>query len=248
MTAETITTTEIKSLLKEAASRDQRTTDKADIIAWYQDLNVAGVRYADASAALSHYYAEIWPKQDPKLRFRATAPVIIEIVRKIREKRHEAAGFIYEPVAGETGAEYAIRRRQQLRAVGDGRHPVYSAHVLSHDVDEHKRRLAELVSGVDQRLPLPPEISDILAPCRTGPKSIRCPKCSAGPKSGCTNGNGKPMAAPHPARVDAHAVQTADCPECHVTAGEGCREMGEPYPGGAHPGRVRAVTADRSGS
>ena len=52
------------------------------------------------------------------------------------------------------------------------------------------------------------------------------------------------MTALHPARVDAHAVQTADCPECHATPGDSCREMGEPYRGGAHPGRVKAASAN----
>jgi len=97
------------------------------------------------------------------------------------------------------------------------------------------------VADVAKARALPAEIADALAPIRTGPKSIRCPKCSAKPKDCCTNGNGKPMTALHPARVDAHAVQTADCPECHATPGDSCREMGEPYRGGAHPGRVKAA-------
>lgn len=232
---ETISDAETNRLLQEAAMRDQRTIGATDIAAWYTDLNVAGIGYDDALAAVSRYYSVHWPKQPPAQRFRLTAPVLIELVREIRERRHQAANFIYEPDPDETGAEFVQRLRTQQRAVGDGYAPAHSTAELS------PRPVAALIAGVAQAMPLPPEINDILAPRRTGPKSIRCPKCSAGPATRCTNDNGKPMSAPHPSRVDAHAVQTADCPECYATAGDGCREMGEPYRGGAHPGRVKAA-------
>ena len=232
---ESITLEQVEELLDLAAVRDQRTTDPADHVAWWTDLNVARVSSADAKLALAKYYAEVWPRQDPRHRFRATAPVLIEIAQKIRAQRHEVANFVYEPVDGETGAEYAKRKQAQLRAVGDGYAPAHSMAELS------PRPVAALVAGIANAKALPPEIADVLAPRRTGPKSIRCPKCSAAPRTRCTNDNGKPMTAPHPTRVDAHAIQTADCPECYATAGGGCREMGEPYPGGAHPGRVKAA-------
>jgi hypothetical protein len=233
---ESITLEQVEQLLDLAAARDQRSTDPADHVAWWTDLNVARVSFADAKLALAKYYAEVWPRQDPRHRFRATAPTLIETVRDIRKQRHEKANFVYEPDPDETGAEYARRKQAQLRAVGDGCVPAYSTAELS------PRPVAALVAGVASARALPPEIADVLAPRRSGPRSIRCPRCSAAPRVLCTNGNGKPMDAPHPARIDAHAVQTADCPECYANAGDGCREMGEPYPGGAHPGRVKAAS------
>jgi len=232
---ESITLEQIEQLLDLAAVRDQRSTDPADHVAWWTDLNVARVSFADAKLALAKYYAEVWPRQDPRHRFRATAPVLIEIVGDIRKQRHEKANFVYEPDPDETGAEYARRKQAQLRAVGDGHVPAHSTAELS------PRPVAALVAGVASVRALPAEIADALAPRRTGPRSVRCPRCSAAPRVLCANGNGKPMNAPHPARIDAHAVQTTDCPECYVVAGDGCREMGEPYRGGAHPGRVKAA-------
>lgn len=233
---ETITDAETNRLLQEAAMRDQRTIGATDIAAWYTDLNVAGIGYNDALAAVSRYYSVHWPKQPPAQRFRLTAPVLIELVREIRERRHQAANFVYEPDPDETGAEFVQRLRAQQRAVGDGYAPAYSMAELS------PRPVAALVSGIADAKALPLEITGLLAERRFGAKSLRCPKCSAGPGCRCTNDNGKPMAGLHPSRVDAHAVQTADCPECYATAGDGCREMGEPYRGGAHPGRVKAAS------
>lgn len=232
---ETITDVETNRLLQEAARRDQRSIGANDIAAWYTDLNVARVGYDDALAAVSRYYSIHWPKQPPAQRFRLTAPVLIELVGEIREQRHRAANFIYEPDPNETGAEYARRKQAQLRAVGDGYVPAHSTAELS------PRPVAALVAGIANAKALPPEIAGVLAPRRTGPKSVRCPKCSAEPGRGCTNGNGKPMFDLHPSRLDAHAVQNADCPECYANAGDGCREMGEPYRGGAHPGRIKAA-------
>lgn len=233
---ETITDEETNRLLQEAARRDQRSIGVNDIAAWYADLNVARVGYDDALKAVSRYYSIHWPKQPPAQRFRLTAPVLIELVDQIREQRHRAANFIYEPDPDETGAEYARRKQAQLRAVGDGHVPAHSVAELS------PRPVAALVAGIASAKALPPEIAGLLAERRFGAKSIRCPKCSAAPAVRCTNDNGKPMTGLHPSRVDAHAVQNADCPECYANAGDGCREMGEPYPGGAHPGRVKAAS------
>jgi hypothetical protein len=232
---ETISLDEIDKLLKSAASRDQRSTDVADALAWWADLNRARVSYADAADALSHYYASVWPRQDPKFRFRATAPAVIEIVHEARRRRHEHANFVYEPCVGETGAQYVARLRSQLTAVGDGDPPLHSTAEL------RPRPVAALVAGIADAFALPPEIADILAPRRTGPRSVRCPVCSAAASEKCTTDAGRTMDSPHPSRIDAWAIDAADCPECHSPAGDGCRQMGQPYPNGAHPGRVKAA-------
>lgn len=241
MSTESITSAEVMALLKSAASRDQRTTDTADILAWYQDLNVAGVSYSDASTALTHYYAEIWPKQDPKFRFRATAPVVIEIVRDIRRKRHEAANFVYEPVDGETGAEYAARLQRQLRAVGDGQQPAHSTRELSHNPNG-VRQLTAMVSSVSQRMPLPPEIAEVLANARPPGLEVTCPRCHAEPGRKCTDpGTGRHMKRLHDSRVAAWAIVANPCPECRSAVGSACTELGEPYRDHAHQTRISAA-------
>jgi len=234
MTHETITDEETNRLLKEAAMRDQRTIGATDIAAWYTDLNVARVNYDDALAAVSRYYSIHWPKQSPAERFRLTAPVLIELVREIRNKRFEQANFVYEPDPEETGAQYVQRLRMQLAAVGNGYAPAHSTAELS------QRPVAALVAGVAEAKRMPAKVFNLPADRRFGPRSLRCPKCSAEPRARCTTENGRPMHAPHPMRIDAHAVQIATCPECHAAPGDGCRQMGEPYPG-AHPGRVKAA-------
>lgn len=239
---ETITDEETNRLLKEAAMRDQRTIGATDIAAWYTDLNVAGVGYDDALAAVSRYYSIHWPKQPPGQRFRLTAPVLIELVGEIRERRHVNANFVYEPDPDETGAEYARRKQAQLRAVGDGHQPTYSARELSRSVDDNKRQLAELVSGVDQRMPLPPEIAKVLANARPAGLEVTCPRCHAEPDRKCTDpGTGRHMKRLHDSRVAAWAIVASACPECRAPVGEVCTQLGEPFRDHAHQTRIKAA-------
>jgi len=239
---ETITLPEIGELLALAAARDQRSTGTADNVAWWQDLNAARVTFKDAKLALTRYYAEVWPKQDPRQRFRATAPVIIEIVRGIRERRHEDANFVYEPVDGETGAEYAARYQRQLRAIGDGYVPTYSTREITRSVDDNKRQLAELVSGVDQRMLLPPEIAKVLASARPAGLEVSCPRCHAEPNRKCTDpGTGRQMKRLHDSRIAAWAIVANPCPECRAAVGSACTELGEPYRDHAHKTRIDAA-------
>lgn len=240
-TAETITDDEINKLLKAAAARDQRTIGAADILAWYQDLNVAGVRYADASEAVARYYAIHWPRQATGERFRLTSPVLIELVREIRNARHVAADFLYEPVAGETGTEYAARLRTRLRAVGDGHRPAHTTAELGMNPDG-KQDLAELVSGMSQRMPYPPEIADVLNRARPAGSQISCPRCHAEPGKKCLNpATGTQMARLHDSRIAGWAILCEACPDCRVAIGNVCRELGQPYRDHAHKVRINAA-------
>lgn len=241
MTTETITQEEINSLLKAAAARDQRTIGPADILAWWQDLNIAGVRYPDASEAVARYYAIHYPRQAPHQRFRLTSPVLIELVREIREARHVAADFLYEPEVGETGAQYAARLQAQLRAVGDGQKPAHTMAEIGMN-PEGQRKLAELVSGMSQRLPYPPEIAEVLNRARPTGSQIECPRCHAKPGRKCSNpATGRPMSELHPMRIAQWAILGEACPQCRQPIGEACRELGQPYRDHAHQARIEAA-------
>lgn len=237
---ETISMDEVTALLKAAAARDQRTVDAIDTLAWYQDLNTARVHYRDASAALSDYYVNVWPRQDAKQRFRATAPVLIEIVREIRKKRLAESDFCYEPQHhDESGWEYSRRLRAQIAAVADGRQPEQPAgRVLK------PRPVAELVASVAAARALPPEIVEILKPRRNPARTVTCPYCKAVKGSPCRNGAGRdlPGGALHPSRTEVWTIAVAPCPLCRAPAGEVCQELGKPYPHGCHPSRIESAT------
>lgn len=238
---ETITDEETNRLLKEAAMRDQRTIGATDIAAWYTDLNVAGINYADALAAVSRYYSVHWPKQPPGQRFRLTAPVLIELVLEIREKRHVDAGFLYEPVPEETGREFADRLQGQLRAVGDGFQPAHTTRELGENPDG-QRQLAELVSGVAQKMPT--EVAEVLARARPTGSQVTCPRCRAVPNRKCTDpATGRQMGRLHDSRIAAWAIADGPCPDCRAAIGQACQELGRPYHDHAHPTRIAAARA-----
>jgi hypothetical protein len=243
MTDEAITQDEINNLLKAAAARDQRTVGAADILAWWQDLNIANVRYADASEAVARYYAIHWPKQPPNQRFRLTSPVLIELVHEIRNARHVASDFLYEPVAGETGAEYAARLQSQLRAVGDGQEPAHTMAEIGMN-PEGQRKLKELISGMSQRMPYPPEIAEVLNRARPAGSQISCSRCHAKPGAKCSNpATGKTMARLHDSRIAGWAILCEACPDCRAAIGDVCIELGQPYRDHAHQARIDAARA-----
>lgn len=236
---EIITVDEVTALLKGCQARDQRTIGPGDTLAWWQDLNTARVGYADASAALSHYYANVWPRQDPRQRFRATAPVLIELVLAIRKQRLADSDFTYEPRHWEeTGAQYVVRLRGQIAAVADGREPDQPAgHALL-----RKRPVAELIAGVAAARVLPPEIADVIARRRPQARSIDCPYCNAPRGANCKGPAGKDLSTGvHPGRIDSWAVAVAGCPTCFADPGKPCTENERPFPHGAHRGRADAA-------
>jgi len=241
ITGETITEDQINNLLKAAAARDQRTVGAADILAWYQDLNIARVRYADASEAVARYYAIHWVRQPPNQRFRLTSPLLIELVREIREARHVNADYLYEPVDGETGAEYAARLQAQLRAIGDGQPPAHTTAEIGMN-PAGKEKLAELISGMAGRMPYPPEIAEVLDRARPAGSQITCPRCHAKPNAKCSNPvTGKAMNRLHDSRIAGWAILGETCPDCRAPIGEACRELGAPYKDHAHAARIEAA-------
>jgi hypothetical protein len=236
----TISATEVGRLLALAAARDQRTVGDADTLAWHADLNAAGVTFADAEAALTRYYATIYPKEEPARRFRITAPVIIELVGKARAQRLE--GFVYQPGDPfETGGESAARRRAQIAATAEGRAPAG----LAAPAIMRPRPVAELVSGAVAAHKLPREVAEILDRRRKPAHTVPCPwePCRARASQPCTNQRGQQRDEPHPSRVDAWVIQTAACPTCRAAVGDPCRvpTTGDLFPHGVHRERPAAA-------
>lgn len=241
MINETITEDRVNELLKQAASRDQRTIATADIIAWYQDLNAVGITYPDAAEALVRYYAVHYPKQLPGQRFRLTSPMLIELVREIRNARLEASDYLCEPVLGETGAEYAARLQRELRAAADGQRPVHTTAEIGMN-PEGQRKLKELIAGTSQRMPYPPEIAEVLDRARPAGSQITCPRCHAKPNRKCSNpATGKAMERLHDSRIAHWAILGESCPDCRAPIGAACRELGQPYRDHAHKARIDAA-------
>lgn len=229
---ETISMDEVIDLLGQVTARDQRSTGEADVTTWWHDLNTARITYRDAQAAANHYYAVVWPAQKPQDRFRLTAPVVIELVRKAHAER--LANFVYEPTPGETGAEFVERYDQQRDAVASGQVPP----VPSITQALRPRPIAALVAGVAAARVLPPEIADVIAKRRPPGRSIRCPGCGAAPNAPCRTGSGRELKTVHPSRLDAWATADRPCPACGAAVNAPCREYGQIYRGGAHRERI----------
>lgn len=233
----TITINEVVGLLEQLTARDQRTTGNADLATWFHDLNTAHVSYQDAQQAANYYFAVVWPAQKEQDRYRLTAPKIIELVRKVHRERLE--NFVYQPIPGETGAEFIANYNRQRDAIASGQVPP----VPSITQALKPRPVAVLVAGVAAARVLPPEIADIITRRRPPATSIRCPACNAQPNERChAAGTSRELTQPHPSRLEVHATAAAGCPTCEAAPGDPCREYGQPYRGGAHRARIEAAT------
>lgn len=209
---ETIDFAQVGLLLGLAAARDQRTVGEADTLAWHQDLNAAGITYADAEAALTHFYAVTMAALQPRDRRRITTPDIISIARRIRRERLE--NFRYEPSPNETTGEYLRRLRGQIAAVASGQTPVQQSNVRQLEGGPHPA-VARALAGVGRAVPdgdgAPAESPG--RPPRLGPLSVRCPECQAPVGRKCRSGTSGHWRRPHRARRDAARVAGGQTPE-----------------------------------
>ena len=199
---ETITPQEIGDVLAMAAARDQRTVGDGDILAWYDDLNAAGITFADARQALSRFYVQQAGIPADR-RFRITTPDLIELVRKTRRER--VANFVYEPLdREETGDEFRTRYRAQLDAVASGRVPAPAQRPMleggpSPDLARKLRGLLKAVPSNETDAATSPTDP---AP-QIGAMTVPCPRedCKALIGRQCKFPTGKLRPKPHPARV-----------------------------------------------
>jgi hypothetical protein len=199
--SETITAKEVGEVLAMAAARDQRTVGDGDVLAWYDDLNEAGLTFQDARRALSRFYVQ-QASIPADRRFRATTPDVIELARKIRRER--VANVVYEPLPGqeETGADFVRRYRAQLDAVGSGRMdaPTERPMLTGGPAPE----LIPLLRGMLQAVP-EEDAAEAAAPVRpvaVGAMTVACPRPECGAHVGqkCKFPTGKLRPKPHPAR------------------------------------------------
>jgi hypothetical protein len=190
---------EAGQLLGLAAARDQRTVGDADVLAWHADLNTAGVSYADASAALTRFYAVDMAGLEPEKRRRVTTPDVIGIARKIRNER--LANFTYEPPPGDSDPDYVRRLRGQIEATASGQVPPPRERPALEG--EPSAQMRALVAGIGR--PVADTDEEAAAEAerdtvrRSGPLGRECPKCAAAIGRPCRTPRGKER-APHPAR------------------------------------------------
>ncbi|EMF31104.1 hypothetical protein H114_00707 [Streptomyces gancidicus BKS 13-15] len=197
--SESITYEQVGELLGLAAARDQRTVGDADIMAWHDDLNGAGVTYGDARNALAMFYVEQANVQ-AEHRFRITSPDVIRLARKIRAER--VRNYVYEPVdPDETVEQCQARMRAQLRAIADGRVQVPQQRPALEGGPAPE--VAAALRGLLRAVP-DDEDGEQTAPPRVGAMTVTCPRpdCKARIGQHCKRPSGKPRTEPHPARVD----------------------------------------------
>ncbi|MFG2225353.1 hypothetical protein [Streptomyces sp. NPDC048644] len=207
-----ITYEQAGELLGLAAARDQRTVGEADILAWHDDLNAAGIAYDDARAALTRFYVAQGELRAED-RFRATTPDVIHHARALRRQRLE--NFTYEPPpASDADPQYLARLRGQLAATADGRVPALSA-APALEGGPHLRFMKELEArGYEVGRPMPEDEDDsttaeVAKVRRPGPLGVECPSCNAPIGRPCKTRFRKGVPRPHGARRRVAAGQPA---------------------------------------
>lgn len=223
---------EAAQLLGYCAAFDNRKPSQAAAVAWSSALKDVPLD-ADAKAAVDAYYTTAPKDPDAKLWI---LPHNVRTLRaKIRSARLE--NFQYEPIEGETTAEYLTRYRGQVQAIASGR---YAIPVGRHAIEggPSKQFMAELedrgwqgVRTIDEEgRPVDAELIDTVR--RSGPLGIACPSCQAAIGRPCkTPGGsekqpmGKPRLKPHSARLRATGGHDMQTPEQRAAEEQRIRDM-----------------------
>ena len=219
--------TEVKALLALAALYDRRPVSDADVAAWLPLMQ--HMESEDAQAAVLEHYAES--------RYPMTPHDVSHGVRKIRNRRIDESGYMYNaPDPNEPPEVYVRRYRAQLAAVADGEEIPPQAQALK------QRPVAELISGIASKTRIPEEVQQVLERRRHPAMASVCPACRATAGEVCQSGTGRPLTSRmHPSRVETWAVGFTACPECASPRRMGCLELGHPYKHGVHSARVAAA-------
>lgn len=219
---------EAAELLGHCAMFDNRKPSQGAAIAWASALNDVPLD-ADAKAAVATYYTTSPKDPDGKLWI---LPHHVRTFRaKIRSARLE--NFQYEPVDGETAAEFIARYQGQIRAVASGR-VTPPANRLALEGGPSKAFLAELEArGYEVGRPVPDsdEQAVIDSVRRAGPLGVECPACGAALGRPCKTPNGsdkqplgKPRLKPHSARLRAAIGESELTPAQQLAEEERRRE------------------------
>ncbi|MFD6113645.1 hypothetical protein ACFWG0_26530 [Streptomyces yangpuensis] len=223
---------EAATLLGYCASFDNRKPSQAAAIAWSSALNDVPLD-ADTKAAVDAYYTT--PPKDPEAKLWILPHNVRTLRSKIRSKRLE--NFQYEPIEGESTAEYLARYRGQVQAIASGRYPAPTARLALEGGPSR-----ELMAGLeargwqgnrivdDEQRPVEAELIDEVR--RSGPLGLVCPTCQAAIGRPCkTPGGsekqplGKSRVKPHTARLRAASGRSGQTPEQRAAEEQRIRDM-----------------------
>lgn len=202
---------EAAELLGHCAAFDNRKPSVAARAAWAAALHDIPLD-ADTKAAVASYYTTAPKDPDAKLWI---MPHHVRTLRsKIRSARLE--NFQYEPIPGETDAEFLARYRGQVQAIASGRRPAPTGRLVLEGAapKEFVRELAARGWEGNRTVPdsdeeaATAELLDTVR--RVGPLGVQCPACGAAMGRPCkTPGGtrkhvlGRPRPKPHNARMRA---------------------------------------------
>ncbi|MFF4848750.1 hypothetical protein [Streptomyces sp. NPDC001194] len=212
--------TEASVLLGHCAAFDNRQPSEAAATAWASALNDIPLD-ADTKAAVAAYYTT--PPKDPDQRLWILPHHVRTLRSKIRSARLE--NFQYEPIEGESTAEYLARYRGQVQAIASGRVPAPASRLaleggpsgrFMRELEARGWQGNRMVDG-DER-PVEAELIDEVR--RSGPLGVACPTCQAAMGHPCKKPGGsekqpmgKPRSTPHTARLRAASGRSEQTPE-----------------------------------
>jgi hypothetical protein len=223
--------TEAAELLGHCSAFDNRKPSGAAAIAWAAALHDVPLD-ADATAAVAAYYTTSPKDPDGKLWI---LPHHIRTLRsKIRSARLE--NFQYQPVEGETAAEFVARYQRQVAAMASGRVTPPDSHLVL--TGGPPRAFVEELEArgymVGRTVPDSDEQAVIESVRRAGPLGVVCPTCEAAIGRPCRTPSpggsdrrplGKPRLHPHGARRRAAAGEAELTPEQRVAEEQRRREV-----------------------
>jgi len=194
---------EAAELLKHCSAFDNRKPSAAAAVAWAAALNDVPFDN-DAKAAVAIYYTT--PPKDPDGKLWILPHHVRTLRTKIRSARLE--NFQYEPIEGETAAEFIARLQGQIAAVASGRaDPPTDRPALT---GGPTRDVAAALEGFGRTVPDSDEQAVIDSVRRAGPLGVECPACGAvlgrpcrTPGGGDKQPLGKTRLKPHSARLRA---------------------------------------------
>lgn len=199
---------EAAELLAHCSGFDNRQPSLAAAKSWAASLDDVPFDQ-DARDAVARYYST--PPQNPSERLW----ILPHHVRTLRTKLRNArlTNFQYQPLPGESTAEYLARYRGQLTAIASGRIAPPTGRLaldggpsqqFTNELEARGWQVGRPVDDADEPT-AEAELIDTVR--RSGPLGIECPTCSAAigrpckaPGGGEKQPMGKPRANPHSAR------------------------------------------------
>ncbi|MFJ9448203.1 hypothetical protein ACIRRH_41265 [Kitasatospora sp. NPDC101235] len=254
-----MTPSEAAKLLAAAAAFDGRDAESEAAARLWAEALADVPADADTFASVTRYYST--PPENSARRKWLEPHHVRTIRQEIRDARIPDGAFTYPlPTGSETGAEFVVRRRQQIAAIADGR---INAEPIKQLKGGPHPSVADALTGVGR---MPDHVREALADALPGRRAreearlrgdadalaIPCPWCHAGTNDPCKRRRAakgdKPgtwfhRTSPHPGRVDAAAIAARACPSCHAPMGVPCAHPDGRFHDGVHPARQTARPA-----